>query len=66
MNGVRANYTVKVDDSKDIGQGILASMTGNVVKEFAFKQSNQAVTLAAKSSVKLDEEKIQVDPQFLF
>ena len=27
MNGVHANDTVNVDDAKDIGQGILASMT---------------------------------------
>ena len=66
MNGVHANDTVNVDDAKDIGQGILASMTGTFVTEFAFKRSNQAVTLATKSSVKFDGEKIQVDPQLLF
>ena len=31
MNGVHANDTVNVDDAKDIGQGILASMTGTFV-----------------------------------
>ena len=51
MNGVHANDTVNVDDAKDIGQGILTSMTGTFVTEFAFKRSNQAVTLATKSSV---------------
>ena len=49
MNGVHANDTVNVDDAKDIGQGILASMTGTFVTEFAFKQSNQAVTPGTKS-----------------
>ena len=49
MNGVHANDTVNVDDAKDIGQGILASMTGTFVTEFAFKRSNQAVTLVTKS-----------------
>ena len=66
MNGVHANDTVNVDDAKDIGQGILMSMTGKFVTEFAFKRSNQVVTLATKSSVKIDGEKIQVDPQLLF
>ena len=66
MNGVHANDTVNVDDAKDIGQGILMSMTGKFVTEFAFKRSNQAVTLATKSSVKIDGEKIQVDQQLLF
>ena len=49
MNGVHANDTVNVDDAKDIGHGILASMTGKFVTEFAFKQSNQAVTPSIKS-----------------
>ena len=58
MNGVHANDIVNV--------GILMSMTGKFVTEFAFKRSNRAVTLATKSSVKIDGEKIQVDPQLLF
>ena len=66
MNGLHANYIVSVADSRDIGQGVLASMTRKFVPEFAFKQRNQAVTLVTKSSVKIDEEKIQVNPQFLF
>ena len=41
-------------------------MTGTFVTEFAFKRSNQAETLATRSSVKFDREKIQVDPQLLF
>ena len=65
-NGVHANDTVNVDDAKDIGQGILASMAGKFVTEFAFKRSDQAVSLATKSSVKIDGEMIQVDPQLLF
>ena len=65
-NGVHTNDTVNVDDAKDIGQGILASMTGKFVTEFAFKRSNQAVSLVTKSSVKIDGEKIQVEPQLLF
>ena len=63
---LHANYTVNVDDAKDIGQGILASMTVKFVTEFAFKQSNQAVTLATKSLVKIDGQTIRVDLQFLF
>ena len=66
MNGVHANDTVNVDDAKDIGQGILMSMSGKFVTEFAFKRSNQPVTLATKSSVKIDGGKIQVEPQLLF
>lgn len=66
MNNVHANDAVNVDDAKDIRQGtILASMTGKFVTEFVFKRSDQAVTLATKSSVKIDGEKIQLDPHLL-
>ena len=41
MNGVHANYTANVDDDKDIGQGIFASVTGKFVTKFAFKRSSQ-------------------------
>ena len=41
-NGVHANYTVNVDDAKDIGQGILAPVTGKFVTEFAFKRSTES------------------------
>ena len=42
MNGVHANDTVNVDDAKDIGQGILASMTGTFVTELP---SNEVIRL---------------------
>ena len=38
MNGVHAIDTVNLDDAKGIEQGILASMTGKFVTEFAFKR----------------------------
>ena len=37
MNGVHANDTVNVDDAKDIGQGILASIDWNVCHGICLK-----------------------------
>ena len=66
MNGVHADSSVNVENAKEIGQTILESMTGKSAVEFKFKRSNQVITLSTKSSVKIDGEKIQVDPQLLF
>ncbi|KAG1667442.1 hypothetical protein GQR58_018429 [Nymphon striatum] len=66
INGVNANETVNVDISQEIGMKILDSMMGKTVTEFNFKRSNQAITLASKTSVHIDGEDVQVDPQLLF
>ena len=42
------------------------SITGKAAAEYSFTKSNQAITFSAKSSIKVDGEKIQVDPQLLF
>jgi len=52
--------------SVKVGQSILGSMTGKSATEFSFKNSNQVITFSAKSSIDIDGEKIQVDPQLLF
>ena len=41
-------------------------MEGKTVNEYVFKRTNQAVTLDCKSSVKVDGDVIQIDPQLLF
>ena len=66
MTGVRAEEFVNVEKAKEVGQNILDSMTGKSAAEFSFKRSNQVITFSAKSSIKVDGEKIQVDPQLLF
>ena len=42
------------------------SMLGTAAAEYSFTKSNQAITFTAKSSIKVDGEKIQADPQLLF
>ena len=49
-----------------VGRAILENMEGKTVNEYVFKRANQAVTLDCKSSVKVDGDVIQIDPQLLF
>lgn len=66
MNGVNADNSVNVDNAKVIGEKILTSMTGKPVGEYSFKKNAQAVTLASKSKVGIDNDIVQVDPRLLF
>lgn len=66
MNGVTADPAVNVDKAKECGKKILTSMTGKSAESFVFRKSDQVITLASKSSVKIDGQLIQCDPQLLF
>ena len=64
--GVHATSTVNVDSAKTVGTAILTNMDGQTAADYTFKRKDQAITLAAKSAVKIDGEAVQVDPQLLF
>jgi len=64
--GVHAHPTVNVDTAHAVGAKILKSMDGKTPAEYTFKRKDQVVTLGMKSSVKIDGEQVQVDPQLLF
>ena len=66
MTGVNADNAVNVDRARAIGEKILSSMTGKSATDYTFKRSSQAVTLAAKSSVRIESDTVQVDPQLPF
>lgn len=61
-----AESKVNVDQSRDLGQKILDSMAGRNVEDYPFKKADQALTLGSKSSIKIKNESVQVDPQLLF
>lgn len=63
MTGVNTDNAVHVDHARAIGEKILSSMT---VTDYTFMRSAKAVTLAAKSSIRIESDSVQVDPQFLF
>ena len=64
--GLHAHSTVNVDTALTVGNTILESMNGKKSTEYTFTKKSQAVTLATKSSVKIDGEQVQIDPQLLF
>lgn len=66
MTGVNADNAVNVDRARAVGEKILSSMIGKSATDYTFKRSSQAVTLAAKSSVRIESDTVQVAPQLLF
>ena len=64
--GVHAHSIVNVDTALAVGDTILKSMDGKTPAVYTFMRKNQVVTLGIKSSVKIDGEQIQIDPQLLF
>jgi hypothetical protein len=57
---------VNVYEASKVGSKILQQINGSKINEFVFKKSNQVVTLSCKSSVKVNEKDINVNPQMLF
>ena len=66
MNDVNACSAINVDSAKAIGKRILLSVVGQAAANYTFKRNAQAVTLGSKSSVRIDGEMVQIDPQLLF
>ena len=66
MTGVNADNAVNFYRARAVGEKILYSMTGKSATDYTFKRSSQAVTLAAKSSERIESDTLQVDPQLLF
>ena len=66
MTGVNADNAVNFYRARTIGEKILSSMTGKSATDYTFKRSTQAVTLAAKSSERIESDTVQVDQQLLF
>ena len=64
--GVTAPPHVNVHESKSIGKHILASMEGNPVASYIFRKKEQAVTMDTKSTIKIQDEYVHVDPLLLF
>ena len=65
--GVTADDDVNVCEIKEVGQGILSTMTGKSVDEHVFKKKDQVITMNASTSrVIIEQEHINIDPQLLF
>ncbi|XP_046857710.1 uncharacterized protein LOC124451123 [Xenia sp. Carnegie-2017] len=66
MTGVNADDSVDVDEARSKGENILSKMAGTKVCDYTFTRKDQAITLAAGSSVKINGVKVHLDPQLLF
>ena len=59
------NGNVDEFNAKQIGKKMVDTMTGNSVAQFSNKRSDQAITLHSMSSLLVDGERVQVDPDHL-
>ena len=57
---------MNVDQANIVRTDVLKSMVGRDVQEYTFRNSNQAVSLGVKSSIKINGVSARVDPQLLF
>lgn len=64
--GVVADRSVNADNAKEVGDKIIKSIKSRTILEFCFKRKDQIVTMASKTSLKIDRETVHVDPQLLF
>ena len=66
VTGVATREDVNVELAEEVGQKILEDMTGNNVNQYVFRNRNQVITPESKSTIKIDGEKVNIDPQLLF
>ena len=65
-SGVNADLTVNAHMATEIGSSILAKMEGQDALKLSFSRKDQVRTMAAKYSVCVDGDPVNVDPQLLF
>ena len=64
-NGVAADTLVNVDETFAIDKLIVKEMVEKSVAEFIFRKKNQAITFDHKSSARMNDESVPIDPQLL-
>jgi len=64
VSGLTAHASVNV--AKEVGHLILKSMVGKRLTSISFEKKKQAITLASKTALQIDDECVQVDPQLIF
>ena len=67
VNGITADDKVNIHKAKDFGQLSLILWLGRAyVYELSFEWKRQTITLASRTSVIINNEPVQVDPQLMF
>ncbi|XP_065557627.1 uncharacterized protein LOC136025525 [Artemia franciscana] len=62
VTGVRGASPVNTDDVKSVGETILKDMEAKDIDKYVFRRKEKAVTMAERSSVVIDSERVMVDP----
>jgi hypothetical protein len=66
VTGVATREDVNVEQAEQVGQKILSDMTGQHVQQYVFRKKNQVITPESKSTIRINGEKVNIDPQLLF
>ena len=66
VNDITADDKVNIHKAKDVGQVIIDSMVGKRVYKLSFEWKRQAIALASRTSVIMNNVPVQVDPQLMF
>lgn len=56
--GVVADRSVNADNAKEVGDKIIKSIKSRTILDFSFKRKDQIVTMASKTSLKIDRETV--------
>ena len=64
--GVNADNNINAHNALACGQKIIDSMVGQNIFDFSFKKSMQVLTMSSKTSITVEEGRLEVDPQVLF
>ncbi|CAM1322763.1 Uncharacterised protein r2_g3129 [Pycnogonum litorale] len=65
-SGITADDTVNVHKAKHVGEKIFDKMFGKNAFEFSFSRKDTVVQLGQDKQVRIDGEKVNIDPQLLF
>ena len=66
VNDITVDDKVNIHKAKDVGQVIIDSMVGKSIYDQSFEWKRQAITLASGTSVVINNEPVQVNPQLMF
>ena len=66
MNGVTADNKVNADKAKEIGCKIIENMIGQCIDTYSFKRKEQIVPMSSRTSIHIEGDTVQVDPELLF
>ena len=64
--GEEGDESVNVDMAKDIGKKVIDSMVGKPILNISFSRKSMAKTMKQRTSIDVEGEVAQVDPQLLF